>query len=95
MVTKQTGEKFVVLDDLDSSIPTAKPNQYVRRAFADIEKEDKLFKHAEQRGVSLQLLHDTAPNITFDHKCLRSIYSRPVKKQVSPSKQHQFRAHKL
>jgi hypothetical protein len=40
MVTKQTGEKFVVLDDLDSSIPNAKPNQYVRRAFADIEKED-------------------------------------------------------
>ena len=34
-------------------------------------------KHARERGVDPQVLAATAPNITFDHKCLRSIYSKP------------------
>ena len=78
---EHTGVSLCVMDDLRGKISeeelAKEPNKYLQRAYQDLEKLDGLMKHAQERGVDPKVLADTAPNISFDHKCLRSIYSKP------------------
>jgi len=38
-------------------------------------------KHAEKRGVDKKLLKETAPKLTLEAKCIRSIYSKPARRR--------------
>ena len=58
-----------------------KPDKNMVAAFNEVMVEQKLWKQAAKRGVDLQILADTAKQISFQRRCARSVYSVPPKKK--------------
>jgi hypothetical protein len=83
----QTGRAVAVLDDLRQDLHPSilvKPSRYVEAAYEDMVLEKNLHKTANKRGVDPAQLLESAKSISYNSKCIRSIYSKPKRRSMSP-----------